>query len=275
MSDEPVDIIQHAVEAEVKPVAEQEPTAPTEEETASTESETTEQPEEEAKPETKTLTQEEVNKLILKEKRIVERQLRREFEAKQAQHQPAPTPTAEATDAPNPDNYADYSAYVRDLAKYEARVEFDNLQKQAKESDAKATQERDNATKQEKINSVIDAGEDKYDDFNVVVPKAEISRPALESILECENAHDIIYYLATNEDEAQRLLGLSPAAQQKEIGKLEDKLSEAKPIKTSKAPAPPTPITSGKTPSAKVEDMSQDEYNAYRAKQGARWATRR
>lgn len=262
MSDEPVDIIQHAVE--VKPEAGQETPAPDKEGTAP------EVVENEVKPESKTLTQEEVDKLILKQKRIVERQVRREYEAKQAQNQPEPA-KVEAKDAPNPDNYTDYSAYVADLAEYKAEQKFQKLQSEAKENEQKAHQERENQTKQERINGLIEAGEEKYDDFHVKVPQAQISKPALEAIMECENAHDIVYYLASNEDEAHRLLGLSPAAQAKEIGKLEDKLLEKKPVKLSGAPPPVTPVKGGKTGTTSLEDMDMDEYIAARRKQGARY----
>lgn len=267
MSDEPVDIIQHAVE--VEPVAEQEPSAPTTEETASPEGEN---PVEETKPESKTFTQEELDKIVQKEKAKVERKLMRQQPVQQVETKQE---VVEAKDAPNPDNYTDYSAYVRDLAKFEAKQEFDALQRQAKESETKANQERELNTKREKIDSVIEAGEDKYDDFHVKVPQAQISKPAMEAILECENPHDIVYYLASNDDEAQRLLGLSPAAQAKEIGKLEDKLLEKKPVKPSSAPAPVTPVKGGKTPTTSIEDMDMDTFIAEGRKRGAIWARNR
>jgi hypothetical protein len=267
MSDEPVDIIQHA--AEVEPVAEQETSATTTEETASPEGET---PEGEPKPESKTFTQKDVDKIVQKEKAKVERKLMRQQPVQQVETKQE---VVEAKDAPNPDNYTDYSAYVRDLAKFEAKQEFDALQRQAKESETKANQEREVQSKREKIDSVIEAGEDKYDDFRAKVTQAEISKPAMEAILECDNPHDIVYYLASNDDEAQRLLGLSPAAQAKEIGKLEDKLLEKKPVKPSSAPAPVTPVKGGKTPTTSIEDMDMDTFIAEGRKRGAIWARNR
>jgi len=267
--DTSVEIVQHPQEeVVVEPVAEQEQSAPQEAETASAEGEP------EVKPESKTFTQEELDKILLREKRAVERKVRRELE----ESKPQPTPAkVEDKGAPNPDDYTDYTDYTKAVARYEARQEIEALNREKQEQENQRIQTENERNHKERIQGLIDKGESKYDDFHVKVPqsKASLAQSAMDAILECANAEDIVYFLATNDEEADRISSLSPAAQAKEIGKLEDRLSNTRTVKSSSAPPPPSLVKSGKTQTSNINEMTDEQYYEYRKKTGARWAQNR
>jgi hypothetical protein len=72
----------------------------------------------------------------------------------------------------------------------------------------------------------------------------------LEAIQSSDVGPDVAYYLGTNPKEADRISGLSPYLQAKEIGKIEVKIASNPPVKkTSSAPAPINPVTARGTTS--------------------------
>lgn len=96
----------------------------------------------------------------------------------------------------------------------------------------------------------------------------------LEALLETDHAVALVMYLDSEPDEAAELANLNPVQLGRRLGKLEAKLQEGK-VKTSKAPAPIDPIgTHGTKQSINLSSASMAEYEAQRAKQGARWARR-
>lgn len=96
----------------------------------------------------------------------------------------------------------------------------------------------------------------------------------LEALLETDHAVALVMYLDSEPDEAAELANLNPVQLGRRLGKLEAKLQEGK-VKTSKAPAPIDPIgTHGTKQSVNLSSASMAEYEAQRAKQGARWARR-
>jgi hypothetical protein len=87
-------------------------------------------------------------------------------------------------------------------------------------------------------------GSEKYDDFeDRVMGNVPFTRPMVAFFEDSEIAHDLAYHLAGLPDEVARLGRLSPAAQFRELTKLESKLS-----------APPTPT---KTPPPIVPNSGQ------------------
>ena len=97
------------------------------------------------------------------------------------------------------------------------------------------------------------------------------SEPAKRAIVESEKGPELIYYLATHPDEADKFEGLSPYRQAALIGKLEDRITPPT-RKPSTAPTPPTPIAASRTSSKDPNAMSHEEYRTWRKTQGARWA---
>jgi len=144
------------------------------------------------------------------------------------------------------------------------------------------------------VQAMLKMGSEMYDDFDDAVSKAQtIPQNLVEEAMDTkETAHDIIYYLAKNQDEAVRIAQLSPKAITREIGKIEAGLSASttktettkdpteestssapspipdKPIKlkqTTNAPPPITPIQPGATTTTPdPTKMTNREYRAYR-----------
>lgn len=112
---------------------------------------------------------------------------------------------------------------------------------------------------------------EKYDDFeqvayNQTLPVTEVMKI---TIMESEQGPDVLYWLGSNPKEAARISRLSPAAQAKEIGRIEARLEMTPPApKASKAPAPINPITPkgngspayDTTDPRSVESMSTSEW---------------
>ena len=130
------------------------------------------------------------------------------------------------------------------------------------------------------LDDVMEKGKEKYSDFNDLAFATDLilSPEVVNLSLDTENPEDVLYYLASNPEESERISSLSDVKAAKEIGKIEVKLTGEKAVdaeskkptiptkKQSKAPAPISPVvTTGavdKDPSA----MSAKEYRAWREK---------
>ncbi len=102
-----------------------------------------------------------------------------------------------------------------------------------------------------------------------------LSHQARTAIVESDVGPALLHHLAqlAESDPAafDRIAELSPTRQIAELGKLEAKVSmPAK--KTTSAPAPASTTSGGRTASKDLSKMSQEEYEAHRKSQGARWS---
>lgn len=260
-----------AIEQEVQPQATEENVASTTEETANQEGEQQEQA-------AKTFTQEDVDKIISKEKSRLERKLQRHDRAQlkeeiraevlqevRQQQQPQAT-----NDKPQEDSFTSYADYLEALADWKADQKLQQWQQNQSQQAIKQQEERSKQSFESRRSELIQKGEDKYDDFEYVVKsfKVNLSTPAFMAITESDIGEDLTYYLATHEAEAKRIASLTEYAQAKEIGKLEDKLTKQPTKEISKAPDPIKPVTSGKAANDSLSDnMSIDEWMAARNKQ--------
>lgn len=179
---------------------------------------------------------------------------------------------------PKEENYQDYKAYLRDLTKWEAK----QASAEALKTDREAARSRE--TQQAGSEKVAKAWTEREKSFeattkdyeSVVAAFAEdelqnLSREARMAIVESDVGPALLYYLAKNPEEAERIAELSPVRQSAELGKLETKV--AMPAKrTTNAPAPANITTGGKTATKDLSKLSQTEYEAERKKQGATWA---
>jgi hypothetical protein len=231
------------------------------------------QPEEKAVD--KTFTQAELDDIVQKRIAKLERKLdkqRIESETRARVLAEVNQPIETSPSKPIPDNFTTTEDYLEALAEYKADQKFAELTQKQKDAERETKYKSEVERQNERKNDMIRTGEGKYDDFEEVVAnnKVEISEPAYLAILETENGADIVYHLAKNPAEADRIAALSPYAQAKEIGKLEDKLS-SKPNKISNAPTPISPAKGASSIVKSIEDMSIDEYMADARKRGARW----
>lgn len=205
------------------------------------------------------------------EKRIAKEIARRtqatqeaEYWKKVALERGVPQPTAVGTQEVQKPKFADYNdieAYTEAVTDWKMEQKLAATMQQRAQQDAKRSVEQSYNDRVKEFTKV-------QPDFQEVLAASElqISNPVTELIFESDVGPAIVYYLAENEDETDRINKLSPARQLAEIGKIEAKLSkpttkEAK--KLSSAPAPVKPVT-GSAPVAKksMDDptMSADEW---------------
>lgn len=176
---------------------------------------------------------------------------------------------------PKAENYDSHEEYVEALTdwKYEQR----EIQKSAKqkEDQIKSDYEKQVGSFQSKIAEF----EKSAPDFKEVISDVDdvLMTPAVqEAILTSDLGPELIYELAKNRDEFERINSLSPFLAAREIGKFEAKLlkssdssKQTKEIKTTKASAPLKPVGSNSkvTIEKSPDEMDFQEYKKWREKQ--------
>jgi hypothetical protein len=147
-----------------------------------------------------------------------------------------------------------------------------------------------------------DDARDRYDDYDDVVYDTTrfIPESAASLIVESEQGPELAYWLATHQDEAMKLRGLSEVQLAREIGRIETRLAaqappddtgddnsegaeeakaaavaepkptsqRQKPRTPTKAPDPVPTLRGSAAPSRDPSKMSQDEYEAWRRSKG-------
>jgi hypothetical protein len=180
---------------------------------------------------------------------------------------------------PIADSYATHAEFVEALADWKVEQRL----KAGKEEDAKKallTQAR------QKVDSYVKKSEDfekTHEDFHEVLESVDdipFSHELKELLLDSDNGPELTYELAKARAEYERISKLSGTALAREFGKFEAKInlskdSEKKPqIKTTKAPAPISPVGGNSTSLTKKSiydpGLSQAEYEALRNKQRAK-----
>jgi hypothetical protein len=205
--------------------------APESTSTAAVETVETQAPEE---TEPKTFTQEELDRIVAKEKAQAERKVRREM-AQAAQQPQNQVPT----EAPRPDQFKSPEEYAEAKAEYLANQKL-----------AEREAEKQRTKVESEFEDRLEEARAKYDDYDDVVyahPKdggPAISEYMAEAIRESDLGPEIAYHLGKNPKESLRIYGLSPLAQAREIGKIEASLSSAPAVvkKPSSAPEPIKPV---------------------------------
>lgn len=115
----------------------------------------------------------------------------------------------------------------------------------------------------------------QFPDFDKVFDNTvPVSLQMAEAIVVSDRPADIAYYLGTNRDVAARIAALPPHMQGYEIARLEAKLSTAPLV--SNAPRPPSHTVHGVNATGKksYDDMSDEEFEATRAKERAAYRAR-
>lgn len=200
-----------------------------------------------AKP--KTFTQEELDRIVAKEKARVERKLQRDIDRKVEEALARSKPMTEepaAPQKPKRDQFANDEEYVEAVATFKAqeivKAERENFEKTSREQRQRQHQEQVHRTFAERQ----EAARDKYEDFDDVAynPSVPITPAMAQVIQESEDGAEIAYFLGQNIKEADRIARMSPLLQARELGRIGDKLASAPPpAKPTSAPAPITPIS--------------------------------
>lgn len=143
----------------------------------------------------------------------------------------------ELPEEPDPDKYTygeHDEQYIKDLAKYEAKMEV--LAEQA-ETRFKASA----ATLDAKWAKNLAANKTRYADFDEVVVKGakdgtwDASPVVAVAIKDSDHGVDIAYRLASNPEEAKRISALSPLEQARELGRMEAGIEHEKAAEQRKA----------------------------------------
>ena len=112
--------------------------------------------------------------------------------------------------------------------------------------------------------AVADVSETIPDWHAVVSASKAPTTPTMDqAIMENENGPEIAYYLAKHPAEALRIYQLSPKAQEREIIRLESRISSVAPTTKTSAPTPIRPIPAA----AKAVVSQADEYRQWEAEQ--------
>ncbi len=151
------------------------------------------------------------------------------------------------------------------------RKEFkDDKAKSAEQAEAaqKTKTEEANKTKQaESFLESVNSARANHEDYDDVVrnPELVMTNEVVDAIQTSDVAGEVAYHLASNPAEAERISKLSPLSIAREIGRIEVRLGEPKSKRTTAAPDPLEPITSGGETAGKDPDkMSMAEYEKWR-----------
>lgn len=174
---------------------------------------------------------------------------------------------------PKLEDFEDPKEFIKAATKYAIQEEKKALAaERASEAEAKVLETK-TSTWVERQNSARES----ITDYDEVVSSADlpVQNHIRDALLDSEKGPELVYHLAKNPDVLDRLNSLSPLQAAMEIGRLEAKLATpaaaSKPV--SNAPPPIKTVGSGRTNAAQdPSNMTQEQYTAWRAKQGARWA---
>ena len=206
------------------------------------------EPKPEAKPEPRLLSQDEVNRIVRRERRAAEdrayQRARLEAENEWLRKQVGqprgdqPNATQGTGDVePTPDQFKDWDAYSRAFVRWEVRQ---TLREQS-QGQQKEKEQAGRAEYAQTVRSKLEEGAAKFEDFEEVVtgPDVAFTDPMIDALMYTPNPADVAYHLGQNPKESQRIARLSTAAQAFAIRELADKL--AKPPAPTKAPEPIKP----------------------------------
>ncbi len=221
----------------------------------------------------KTFTQEDIDKIVSKERAKTEaRAERRMLRALEKLSPRAPEPQqlrqpAPGDDRPSRGQYADDDAYIDALTdwKLDQRDRASNAEKQR----ASQKQLHDRTEK-------LYQAAGKFEGFDrESFDELPLTSPMVHALMDSDIAPQLMAMLSSNPEEVERIAALSPARQAAEIGKLEIKAASKGPrAKPSNAPDPISPVGArgGSSSSGDPGAMTNEQYRAYRIKQGAKWA---
>jgi len=178
----------------------------------------------------------------------------------------APTVQAHADGPPKRENFETFEGYLEAKADYQLAQRLEDVAQRAEQRKQQETIESFERTWEQRIQS--EAAKD--DEFEGYIDRVgtKISQLAGVAIKDTDKGVEIVRYLGENPDELKRLSQLNPAAQVREIGKIEARFeapAKAKPS-VSKAPPPITPVSGSaglsSLQAAVVSAKSQAEYEA-------------
>ena len=166
-------------------------------------------------------------------------------------------------EAPDISEFDTLDDYVEAVAEYKLNQKTQTAQnQQAQQTQAQAVAQ-DWVAKVDKVRSVAP-------DFDAVfnnVASIEFAPMALEAVAQHPKGAEIAYMLGKDIGEAYRIAALSPSQQLMAIGEIAARTNVPKPKTVSTAPAPVKPVGSSSGGKKSINEMSDKEYNEFRANQ--------
>ncbi len=187
----------------------------------------------------------------------------------QGQQQAKPNGQDTQEDAqPKQDDYQDYAQFIADTAAWAARQETRRaMQAQGKvdaEQRARSAGEQRQAVRASKARDLFARGEDAYEDFADLAGSEglKITDAMTDAMIESDDGHKVLYHLGQNPEEAERIAGLNPVAQVRELAKLEVSITKpAAKKRTTRASEPIKPVKAGGAPGGfNPDECSMKEY---------------
>lgn len=192
-----------------------------------------------------------------------------------------PRPDEKTTDGEDKYPLGEFDpAYVRDIAVYSVRQEL----KQKEQADALARQQAEAERYKTELETTwakkLETSAEKYPD---ILEKNKALAPIFEdlapeytdylasTIMSMEYGPDVLYYLASNTDEAKKITESGAARATVALGRLEARFAlqaeekQEKKLKVSKAPQPPERLNKGNMVSKDIADDT-DDLDAFAAK---------
>lgn len=184
---------------------------------------------------------------------------------------------AKSEGRPDEDDFETHADYVEALADWKVEQRLTKERLKQKEDEMKAEYKK-------AVDSHVSRLEEfkaKHDDFEDVISDVDdvmMSVTVQEIILRSENGPELMYELAKNKDEFQRICTLNAIDAARELGRLEARIQkphEEKKVKTTttKAPPPARPISASSANGKKSiydDGISQAEYERMREEQEKR-----
>lgn len=175
---------------------------------------------------------------------------------------------------PSADDFETHAEYVEALTDWK----LEQREKEAKEKAEQMRAKSEAETVMKSHSERVAQFSEKHEDFHEVLEGVDDIAPSLvllQLIVSSDNGPELMYELAKNREEYERINKLSPIAVARELGKLESKLaapaSEQKQEqkKLTKAPKPLEPVSkAAKTASTKSPDsMNYEEFKKWREEQ--------
>ena len=184
------------------------------------------------------------------------RQLERELEEARKPVQVAAEPKREDHD--------DYESYVKAVAAYEAvqaaSKHIAEAETRRRQADERREAESYQQSFEEARSTAYERGVDAYPDFEEVTTADDLAiSPAMaEAILSSDKAHELWYHLGKHPEIAERIAGLPPVQQGRELGKLEATLGGKR---MSAAPKPTQSVQArGSTQNGLTDSLTTEEW---------------
>jgi len=171
-----------------------------------------------------------------------------------------------AAEEPKQSDFDSYDDYLTALDAFDESGSQQAAQPETKE-DVKPETPDDVKSAIGALQDTFDEAREKYADFDSVALSNElpITDEMVKALAECDDAAGVMMHLGNNVKDAALIAGKTPAQQMREIAKLDMGLAKntPKPIKTTNAPEPISPVGGSDAQQKPIAEMSFAEYEAH------------